>query len=198
MFINEKEYLQVRHNREMKMVFLTPKDFSHFTDHVIRDVELLVYNNDIQPTEWKDEGPEVEYLKKQLESHKTELSCEREITKQTTNHLRSLACDCERWVQHYGKDMPEEVRTQMLKEALEEKAFANDNGKWLFRREYMASHQKPEELEADEVARLNDVIDKLSKELDEVRDLSNRQNNAHMRLMERNLWQRIINKKTWL
>jgi hypothetical protein len=55
----------------------------------------------------------------------------------------------------------------------EEKAYVNDNEDWIYRREWFQNHQKPEQIEADEVARLNTIVEEQAAEISELKDQIN-------------------------
>ena len=60
-FINDKAVTMVEHDKEKAVVnaYGDKGVFFH-----IEDVEAVIYNNDAQPINWKDEGSEIERLKK--------------------------------------------------------------------------------------------------------------------------------------
>ena len=62
-FINDKAVIKVEHNKDRATV-------TCYADNGIysymENVEQVVYISDAQPVEWKDEGSELETLKKQL------------------------------------------------------------------------------------------------------------------------------------
>jgi hypothetical protein len=63
-FINEKAVTMVDHDRENAKVNGYGEKGHLFE---INDVESIIYTNDAQPTEWKDEGSEIQRLKAELE-----------------------------------------------------------------------------------------------------------------------------------
>lgn len=93
-----------------------------------------------------------------------------EIVKRTRERLRKLGHECVQWVQYYHKDMPDNLCEQMRNRGEEEKAYVNNGEDWVYRREWMQNHQKPEEIEADEVARLNTTIEAQEAEICELKD----------------------------
>ena len=159
--VNDKEIISVQHNREAHTAYVSKPTSGTLWRHQppIEQVESVNYINDQTGTEWKDSGSEIEYLRREIESLKLELSCQTEITKTTKERLRHLGHECVQWVQYYHKDMPNELCEQMRNRGEEEKAYVNDNQDWMYRREWMQNHQKPEKIEADEVARLNAQIE---------------------------------------
>ena len=159
--VNDREIISVQHNREAHTAYVSKPTSGTLWRHQppIEQVESVNYINDQTGTEWKDSGSEIEYLRREIESLKLELSCQTEITKTTKERLRHLGHECVQWVQYYHKDMPNELCEQMRNRGEEEKAYVNDNQDWMYRREWMQNHQKPEKIEADEVARLNAQIE---------------------------------------
>ena len=102
-FINDKAVIKVEHNKERAIVtcYADKGIYSY-----MENVEQVVYINDAQPTEWKDEGSEIERMKAELEKKKKELSqfCEhfgfvREwymIYKQAIDRINDMCNDLER------------------------------------------------------------------------------------------------------
>ena len=60
-FINDKAVTMVEHDKEKAVVDAHGDEGVFFH---IEDVESIIYNNDAQPMHWKDEGSEIERLKK--------------------------------------------------------------------------------------------------------------------------------------
>ena len=63
-FINEKSVIEVQHDREKAVVNCYGANSNH------EDVEGVIYTNDAQPTSWKDEGSEIQRLKKELDEQR--------------------------------------------------------------------------------------------------------------------------------
>lgn len=171
-FVNDKEMVNVTHNRELHTADIHDGKSmgTLWRKPPIEHVESVNYINEQTAKEWKDNGSELEYLRKEMESLKMELQCQTEITKRTKERLRHLGHDCVQWVQYYHKDMPDKLCEQMRNRGEEEKAYVNDNEDWVYRREWFQNHQKPEEIEADEVARLNTTIEEQAAEIRELKD----------------------------
>ncbi len=159
--VNDKEIISVQHNREAHTVSVSKPISGMMYRHQppIEQVESVNYINDQTGTEWKDNGSEIEYLRREMDSLKLELSCQAEIAKRTKERLRKLGHECVQWVQYYHKDMPDNLCEQMCNRGEEEKAYENKNEDWMYRSERMQQHKKPEQIEADEVARLNAQIE---------------------------------------
>ena len=66
-FINDKAVTMVAHDREKAVVNAYVDKGAY---HHIEDVEGIIYTNDAQPTSWKDEGSEIERLKKSLDEQR--------------------------------------------------------------------------------------------------------------------------------
>ena len=159
--VNDKEIISVQHNREAHTAYVSKPTSGTLWRHQppIEQVESVNYINDQTGTEWKDSGSEIEYLRREMESLKLELSCQTEINKRTRERLRQLGHECVQWVQYYHEHMTKELCEQMRNRGEEEKAYVNNNEDWMYRREWMQQHKKPEQIEADEVARLNAQIE---------------------------------------
>ena len=159
--VNDKEIISVQHNREAHTAYVSKPTSGTLWRHQppIEQVESVNYINDQTGTEWKDSGSEIEYLRREMESLKLELSCQTEITKMTKDRLLSLGDDCVNWANYYGDRAPQEMREVMRKRGEESKAYVNHDEDWMYRREWMQQHKKPEQIEADEVARLNAQIE---------------------------------------
>ena len=63
-FINDKAFKTVEHDKEKAVVNAYGDEGVFFH---IEDVEEIIYNNDAQPINWKDEGSEIERLAKSLD-----------------------------------------------------------------------------------------------------------------------------------
>lgn len=67
-FVNEKTTHIVEHNRENKTVVIRNPQYK--MNSTIHDVEGIIYTNDAQPTSWKDEGSEIQRMKKLLDEQR--------------------------------------------------------------------------------------------------------------------------------
>ena len=66
-FINDKAVTMVAHDREKAVVNAHGENGAYYH---IEDVEGIIYNNDAQPMHWKDEGSEIQRLKKELDEQR--------------------------------------------------------------------------------------------------------------------------------
>lgn len=160
-FVNDREMANVAHNREHHTAEIHDGKAAGTLWHEppIEHVESVVYINEQTGKEWKDNGSEMEYLRKEKDSLNLELKCQTEITKRTKERLRQLGHDCVQWVLYNHEHMPKDLCEQMRNRGENAKAYVNDGEDWMFRREWMQNHQKPEEIEANEVAQLNTIIE---------------------------------------
>ena len=199
-FVNDKEMVNVTHNRELHTADIHDGKGmgTLWRKPPIEHVESVNYINEQTGNEWKDNGSELEYLRKEKDSLKLELQCQTEITKRTKERLRHLGHDCVQWVQYYHKDMPDNLCEQMRNRGEEEKAYVNDNEDLMYRREWMQNHQKPEEIEADEVARLNAIVEDQAAEIRELKDqIECMEANERMRTATQSPKEEPEEKKSW-
>ena len=159
--VNDKEIISVQHNREAHTAYVSKPTSGTLWRHQppIEQVESVNYINDQTGKEWKDNGSEIEYLRKKLEAINTDLKCQIEINKRTKERLLHLGHDCVQWVQYYHENMPKELCEQMRNRGEDEKEYVFDEKDHEIRLEWMQNHQKSEKIEADEVARLNAQIE---------------------------------------
>jgi len=70
-FINDKAVIKVEHNKERATAtcYADKGIYSY-----MENVEQVVYTSDAQPTEWKDEGSEIQRLKADLEKEQKKFS----------------------------------------------------------------------------------------------------------------------------
>jgi hypothetical protein len=171
-FVNDREMVNVTHNRELHTAEIHDSKGvgTLWRKPPIEHVESVVYINEQTAKEWKDNGSELVYLRKEMYSLKLELQCQTEITNNTKERLRQLGHECVQWVQYNHEKMPKDLCELMRKCGEEAKAYVNNDEDWAYRREWMQNHQKPEEIEADEVARLNTTIEAQAAEIRNLKD----------------------------
>ena len=66
-FINDKAVTMVAHDREKAVVNAHGENGAYYH---IEDVEGIIYTNDAQPMHWKDEGSEIQRMKKELDEQR--------------------------------------------------------------------------------------------------------------------------------
>ena len=77
-FVNDKAALLVDHDKESEKVYIIATDGT-YTDPPIEHVEMVIYANDAQPTQWKDEGSVIEQLRATIEHQKDDVDYARSI-----------------------------------------------------------------------------------------------------------------------
>lgn len=182
-FVNDREIVNVTHNRELHTACINDgKGVGIWRNPCIEHVESVIYINEHTGNECKDNGSELEYLRKENKSLEIDLRCRAELIEGIKERLRQLGHDCVQWVQYYHDDMPKDLCEQMRNRGEEEKAYVNDNKDCMFRLKWMQNHQKPEEIEADEVARLNTTIEAQAAEIRNLKEeIKCMRNNEMMR-----------------
>ena len=70
-FINDKAVTIVAHDREKSVVNAHGENGAYYH---IEDVDGIIYTNEAQPTQWMDEGSEIQRLKAVIEKKEKELS----------------------------------------------------------------------------------------------------------------------------
>ena len=199
-FVNDKEMVNVTHNRELHTAEIHDGKGmgTLWRKPPIEHVESVNYINEQTAKEWKDNGSELEYLRKEIDSLKLELQCQTEISKLAKERLRQLGHQCVQWVQYYHENMPKDLCEQMRNLGEEEKAYVNDNEDWVYRREWMQNHQKPEQIEADEVARLNTIVEEQAAEIRELKDqIECMEANERMRTATQSFEKKSEENKPW-
>jgi hypothetical protein len=170
-FVNEKEMTSIAHNRELHTAEINDGKATGTLYHKppIERVENIVYINEQTATEWKDNGSELEFLRKKIDALVLEMRCHKEICNGAKDHLLQLARDCVRWEYNYHNDMPDELAELMRKRGEEEKAYFDEIAGWEYPEKWMKNHQNAEKIEADEVARLNTIIEDQAAEIRELK-----------------------------
>lgn len=70
-FVNEKATHVVQHDRENELVVI--RSHKEGPNCVVRDVEGIIYTNEAQPTQWMDEGSQIEKMREQLKQNHDEI-----------------------------------------------------------------------------------------------------------------------------
>ena len=181
-FVNDKEMVNVTHNRELHTsdIYDGKGIGPLWRKQLIEHVESVIYINEQTAKEWEDNGSELEHLRKKNDSLNLELKYYVEFIVDIKDRLRHLGHECVQWVQYYHENMPKDLCDQMRNRGEEEKAYVNDHKDWIYYREWMQNHQTPEEIEADEVARLNTTIEAQAAEIRELKDHIKRMEHKEM------------------
>ena len=191
-FINEAEVKNVQHNKSACLVTIKFKDG---TFDVAYGVESMYYTNKAD-TEIRDNGlmfggaiEDMEYWKEMCKSAEAYVKrvCERRD-------------ELERFILDYiGTPEAGSYQERFIREMKEARSGRADNYEYELRqyREFPYFHRvgKDSKLKGDEAEK---EFKRLTKELHTQREWADRYREANDRIMKRNLWQRIINKKTYL
>ena len=90
-FVNDKAALMVDHDKESKMVHVV-NAIGEGDIPPIEHVEMVIYANDAQPTQWKDEGSVIEQLRATIERLHEEI----DYTRSMMRSQRSLYTQTDR------------------------------------------------------------------------------------------------------
>lgn len=191
-FINEAEVKAVSHNKEYCFVVITYKDGT--TENAFQ-VERIYYTNKAD-TKIEDDGlllsavrSDAEYFKQLNKSAEYIVDkLTRERTELEYFILNFIGKPDDPYAQRRIKEI-EEARQARLEYGGDELRHYRSEGNW-YPMLRMESREKGEETDK-EFARLTDKIKHLT-------EMGQRYDDANKRIMNRNLWQRIINKMTWL
>ena len=190
-FVNDREIVNVTHNRELHTACINDgKGVGIWRNPCIEHVESVIYINEQTGNECKDNGSELEYLRKENKSLEIDLRCRAELIEGIKERLRQLGHDCVQWVQYYHENMPKDLCEQMRNRGEEEKAYVNYNKDLMFRLKWMQNHQNAEEIEADEVERLNTTIEAQAAEIRNLKDQIKRMEANEM--MRKSWWHRLV------
>lgn len=188
--INDAEVIKVQHCHDTHTVLLQGKGLRE----TIYDVESVIYANEATPTEWKDEGSEVKRLVERVAYLDSYIGWMAKIEDNLCQKLRYLGQRCVD-IANYKDEVPKTIRDEFRQAGEDAKSFVND-------REYAPFRLRPtqdlDNADADEVQRLNCIIDRMTRERDTAKEFEKRHREALERIMSRNLIERIINKKTYL
>ena len=207
--INDAEVIKVQHDHDTHTVLLMGKGLRE----TIYDVESVIYANEATPTEWKDEGSEVKRLVERVAYLDSYIGWMAKIEDNLCQKLRYLGQRCVD-IANYKDEVPKTIRDEFRQAGEDAKSFVND-------REYAPLRLRPtQDLDnADEVQRLNCIIDNLVRERDAANELAKKrgsviealanenkdlkQANDNLTklvtlLQNRSLLDRIFNKKTYL
>ena len=191
-FINEAEVKAVKHDKQHALVFITYKDGT--TDGAYQ-VESMTYTNKTE-SEIRDNGlmlhgaiEDKEYWKEMAQSAETYVKrlCERrgELEHFITSRLKNQEPGS------YEERFVEEIRDNQLKRPNNSEDELREYRDFpYFRRVREDSHLKGDEAEKEFI--------RLTKEIERNNDEIRRHREAFERIMKRNLWQRIVNKGTYL
>ena len=170
-FVNDKEMVNVTHNRELHTADIHDGKSmgTLWRKPPIEHVESVIYINEQTAKEWKDDGSHVAQLQRGLADQNAEIHFCYEMNKKLEDNLRSFASEMIQIVQYHHDQMPADICKQMRDRGEEMKAIANDE-KWLYRRQWLDAHRVAEASEADATDKLHKTIEEQAAEIRELKD----------------------------
>lgn len=209
-FINDSEMLKLTHDRSNHFAYVTMKkqgsDVFGMAIRPIEMVETVIYVNDATDKERRDDGSELKFLRQQLADEKSMCGFMHTIARKLERHLIDFASDIIQVVQ-YGDQIPADVRKRIRDLAEDSKKYALDDSKWWERRQFEEMHEQKAKEEAARTAELNEKVEhqaaqifSLQQQLEQAKAKEKYDESEIKMLRERkeeilnrNLWQRIIN-----
>ena len=164
----------------------------------IEHVEAVIYTNNAQPTEWKDEGSLVKSLQGIIDRQKYDLGFLNEMVKRLQSDLRHYSSNIIQVI-NYRKEgeMSDETAKRIRDDAETMKNKGNANI-WEYRHPYDKEHEGEEYIEGKVIQTLREEVETLSHSLSELKDemeTMRRRHAIHVTdIYARTLWQRIVNK----
>lgn len=164
----------------------------------IEHVEAVIYTNNAQPTEWKDDGSLVKSLQGIIDRQKYDLGFLNEMVKRLQSDLRHYSSNIIQVINYRKEgDMSDETAKRIRDDAETMKNKGNANI-WEFRHPYDKEHEGEEYIEGKVIQTLREEVETLSHSLSELKDemeTMKRRHAIHVTdIYARTLWQRIINK----
>ena len=164
----------------------------------IEHVEAVIYTNNAQPTEWKDEGSLVKSLQGIIDRQKYDIGFLNEMVKRLQSDLRHYSSNIIQVI-NYRKEgeMSDETAKRIRDDAETMKNKGNANI-WEYRHPYDKEHEGEQYIEGEVIQTLRDEVETLSHSLSELKDemeTMKRRHAIHVTdIYARTLCQRIVNK----
>ena len=164
----------------------------------IEHVESVIYTNNAQPTEWKDDGSLVKSLQGIIDRQKYDLGFLNEMIKRLQSDLRHYSSNIIQVINYRKEgDMSDETAKRIRDDAETMKNKGNANI-WEYRHPYDKEHEGEEYTEGKVIQQMDEQIETLSHSLSELKDemeTMRRRHAIHVTdIYARTLWQRIVNK----
>lgn len=164
----------------------------------IEHVEGIIYTNNAQPTEWKDEGSLVKSLQGIIDRQKYDIGFLSEMIKRFQSDLRYHSSNIIQIINYHTK---EEMSDDIAKRIRNEADKMNDKGNanlWEYRHPYDKEHEGEEYTEGKVIQQQDEQIETLSRSVRELKDEMETMIRRHVihvtDIYARSLWQRILNK----
>lgn len=205
--VNDQQMKMVEHDHANHVVRLidTSGTIGLHARHpyaTIEHVEGIIYTNNAQPTEWKDEGSLVKSLQGIIDRQKYELGFLNEMIKGLQSDLRHYSSNIIQVINYRKEgDMSDETAKRIRDDAETMKASGNRNI-WELRVFYDQEHPDSKTAETALIGELNEQLEisfasirRIEAQLREAVRLKEAYKRGSEQLYARNLWQRIKNKR---
>ncbi len=164
----------------------------------IEHVEGIIYTNNAQPTEWKDEGSLVKSLQGIIDRQKYDIGFLNEMIKRLQSDLRHYSSNIIQIINYHTKEeMSDDIANRIRTEAETMKDKGNTN-LWEYRLPYNKEHEGVEYIEGKVIQIQNEQIETLSSSLSELKNEKETMRRSHeihvTNIYARSLWKRILNK----
>lgn len=201
--VNDQQMKMVEHdhaNHVVRLIDTSGQMGTHMRHPyaTIEHVEGIIYTNNAQPTEWKDEGSLVKSLQGIIDGQKYELGFLKEIIKRLQSDLLHYSSNIIQIINYHTKEeMSDDIAKRIRNKAETMKDKGNDD-LWDYRHQYNKEHEGEEYTEGKVIKQLNEQIETLSSSLSELKEemeTMRRRHAIHVTdIYARTLWQRILNK----
>lgn len=201
--VNDQQMKMVEHDHANHIVRLidTSETIGLHTRHpyaTIEHVESVIYTNNEQPTEWKDDGSLVKSLQGIIDRQKYDIAFLNEMVKRLQSDLRHYSSNIIQVINYRKEgDMSDETAKRIRDDAETMKGKGNANI-WEYRHPYDKEHEGEEYTEGKVIQQMDEQIETLSHFLSELKDemeTMRRRHAIHVTdIYARTLWQRIVNK----
>lgn len=203
-FINDTTVNRVAHNKDTHTVTIHKGTVGTFqyAEHTIEHVEGVIYTNEAQATQWRDEGSIIKKMQDIIDKQKHELGFLGEMVKRLQSDLRHYSSNIIQVI-NYRKDgeMSDETAKRIRDDAETMKASGNRNI-WELRAPYDKEHPDSKTAETALIAELNEQLEssfasirRIEAQLREAVRLKEAYKRGSEKLYDRNLWQRIKNER---
>ena len=197
--VNDQQMKMVEHDHANHVVRLI--DAGRIARHpyaTIEHVEGIIYTNNAQPTEWKDEGSLVKRLQGIIDRQKYDNGFLNEMIKRLQSDLRHYSSNIIQIINYHTKEeMSDDIANRIRNEAETMKGKGNAN-LWEYRHPYDKEHEGEEYTEGKVIQQQDEQIETLTHSLSELKDemeTMKRRHAIHVTdIYARTLWQRILNK----
>jgi hypothetical protein len=201
--VNDQQMKMVEHDHANHVVRVTDTNGTmglamRHPYATIEHVEGIIYTNNAQPTEWKDEGSFVKSLQGIIDRQKYDIGFLNDMIKRLQSDLRHYSSNIIQIINYHTKEeMSDDIANRIRTEAETMKDKGNSN-LWEYRHPYNKEHEGEEYTEGKVIQQQNEQIETLSRSVSEMKDemeTMRRRHAIHVTdIYARTLWQRILNK----